>query len=304
VKFSHILSATAAWILTAGAAQAAQTVKDCRDCPELTIVPAGQFVMGAEGGEAGRPEGPPHAVTIRKAFALATNETTQAQFARFVAATGYVVPPGCDVWPKGAVPFEAANWREPGYGRKPRPKDPVVCVSWTDAKAFTAWLTKTTGKPYRLPTEAEWEYAARAGSTGAFPWGEEIDCRLTNTYDAAGAKRFNWAAAACDDGEATVSLVGRYPANPFGLRDMIGNVWEWTEDCYFAPYRADHATEAAEQPAAGEACDRRSVRGGSWATRPDRNRVAFRGRDPVEARYFMFGFRVARDLTPAETAKR
>ncbi|MBT9470541.1 MAG: formylglycine-generating enzyme family protein [Pseudomonadota bacterium] len=298
------LSLASAFALAAGSAQAAKTLRDCPTCPELTVVPAGQFVMGADGGEEGRPEGPPHQVTIRNAFALATHETTQAQFERFVAKTGYQVPPGCDVWPKGKVAFAVANWRAPGYDRAPRPRDAVVCVSWTDAKAFTAWLTKTTGKPYRLPTEAEWEYAARAGAKTAFPWGEDVDCRYTNTYDAAGAGRFNWAAASCDDGEATVSEVGRYPANAFGLRDMIGNVWEWTEDCYIAPYPADHATDVAVQPAAGETCGRRAVRGGSWATRPDRNRVAFRGRDPVDARYFMFGFRVARDLTPAEAKAR
>lgn len=290
--------------LAAGAAQAAPTLKDCPTCPELTVVPAGQFMMGAEGGEEGRPEGPPHQVTIRQAFALATYETTQAEFERFVADTAYQVPPGCDVWPKGAVKFEDADWRNPGYGRAPRPRDAVVCVSFTDAKAFIAWLSKTTGKPYRLPTEAEWEYAARAGSKTAFPWGDEIDCRYTNTYDKAGAGRFNWAAAACDDGEATVAEAGRYPANAFGLHEMIGNVWEWTEDCYFAPYLASHTTDAAVQPPAAEACARRSVRGGSWATRPDRNRVAFRGRDPVDARYFMFGFRVARDLTPTEAKAR
>jgi formylglycine-generating enzyme required for sulfatase activity len=200
------------------------------------------------------------------------------------------------------VPFEKARWQDPGYGRAPQPEEPVACISWNDAKAYVAWLARKTGKPYRLPSEAEWEYAARGGTTSAFYWGDEAEdgCAYANLYDAAGKGRFNWAATRCHDGATTVAPVGRYTPNAYGLHDMIGNVWEWVEDCHVVPYPADHDGAA---PLKTEPCERRGVRGGSWMTRPDRNRVTFRGRDPADVRYFMFGFRVARDLSDEEAAR-
>lgn len=292
-------------LMVATAAQAAPTVRDCADCTPIAFIPAGSFVMGADRGEAGRPEGPAHKVTIDRPFGLATTEVTNRQFARFVKETGAADAPGCEVWPKGALPYAAARWQDPGYGRAIQPDEPVSCVSWHDARAFVAWLARSTGKPYRLPTEAEWEYAARARTTTDFYWGDdpEAGCGYANFYDAAGTGRFNWANARCNDGAATVARVGRYKPNAFGLYDMIGNVWEWTQDCYIAPYPADHRNGVAVEPQAGQACERRSVRGGSWMTRPDRNSVSFRGRDPADTRYFMFGFRVARDLDPAEARR-
>ncbi len=276
--------------------------KDCDDCAVLAVVPAGSFRMGADGGEEGRPEGPAHERTIRTAFALATTEVTNAQYARFVDETGHPTVPGCEIWPKGTDAEKTATWKNPGIGRPPRPDEPVVCVSWQDAKAYVGWLAQRTGKPYRLPTEAEWEYAARAGTVTPFPWdgGEDSACTHANIYDKSAAGRFRWVNAACDDGHPELAPVGSFKANALGLHDMVGNVWEWVEDCYVIPYPHGPATEAAVQPAAGESCARRSVRGGSWMTRPDRNRVTFRGRDPEDARYFMFGFRVARDHAPGE----
>ncbi|MDA5192909.1 formylglycine-generating enzyme family protein [Govanella unica] len=272
-----------------------RAVKDCADCPEMVTIPAGNFVMGRDGGEEGRYEGPAHAVTVAS-FALGRTEITNAQFAAFVKATGHQTLPGCQVYPK---PTDGSDlkygWRDPGYGRAPKPTEPVACVSWKDAQIYVAWLAKKTGKAYRLPTEAEWEYAARAGSTTAFHWGDNADegCTYANMYDKSGlVNGFKWAAAQCDSGFAKVAPVASLKPNAFGLYDMLGNVWEWVSDCYVVPYGS---TSSASVEVEGP-CDRRSVRGGSWITRPDRNSVTFRGRDPEDTRFSMFGFRVALDL--------
>ena len=293
----------AAVLALSGAAHALPPqVSDCADCAPVALLPAGSFTMGADGGEPGRPDGPPHRVTIERPFALAITEVTNAQFARFAEATNLAVPDGCEVWPKGAVPFEKASWRDPGYGRPPLPDEPVACVSWKEADAYARWFAAKTGKPYRLPSEAEWEYAARAGTTTGFPWGDDPNqgCDHANIYDQSAAGRFNWAVASCNDGQPAAAPVGSYKPNAFGLHDMVGNVWEWVADCHVVPYPPGHDGAA---PVITSPCERRGVRGGSWMTRPDRNRVTFRGRDPEDVRYFMFGFRLARDLSPAEAAR-
>jgi len=282
----------------AGLNKGPATVQDCPLCPVLVQVPAGQFQMGSAKGEPGRDEGPVHTVRVEKPFWLAATEVTNRQFRAFVAETGHTVAPGCQALDQNP----AANWTDPFGGRALDPDEPVVCVSWADTRPFLAWLSQKAGRPYRLPSEAEWEYAARAGGAGDFPWGddEEESCAYGNVYDAAAAGRFRWPATKCSDGAAVLAKVGSYKPNGFGLYDMVGNVWEWVEDCYVMPYLAGHSTAAPVPPPAGKACEKRGVRGGSWMTRASRNRVAFRGRDPEDARYFMFGFRVARDLMPGE----
>ena len=299
-----------------------QTFADCPDiCPQMVVIPAGSFRMGAEGGEDGRPEGPVRDVTIARPFALARVEVSNADFARFLADTGRKAARGCwsfDFEAKAFALDPAADFTAPGDGAGGGAPDmPAVCVSWRDAQAFVGWLSDRTGQTYRLPSEAEWEYAANAGSTAAFPWGEDIDggCALANIYDAAGApigfSGFVSGAnnaltaldhAACDDGHLGVAPVGSFPANAFGLHDMIGNVWEWTQDCYFAPYPDDAPVDGSAYQPAGD-CARRSVRGGSWITSPFRIRPAWRGRDPEEQLSWIFGFRVARDLADGEMAR-
>jgi formylglycine-generating enzyme required for sulfatase activity len=285
------------------AVPAGAVLRDCADCPAMVVVAPGRFTMGFDGGEAGRPEGPRRAVTIRRAFALARFEVTHADYAAFVAATGHAVEPGCYGPLRSG---ESGNWswytdadwqRLPASAPAPRPTDPVVCVSWRDAQAYVAWLSQRTGQRYRLPTEAEWEYAARAGSTTQYPWGEDEAgaCAQANVYDESGrdpARRTP--VAPCTDGQPRVAPVGALAPNAFGLHDMIGNVWEWTQDCYVAPYpRGPRDGSAVEVRGA---CALRAVRGGSWRTLMFRQRSSWRGRDPEDRKADIFGFRIARDL--------
>jgi len=298
-------------------------ISDCAEfCPEMAVIPAGRFTMGAQGGEEGRPEGPVHEVTIARPFALARLEVTNADYARFLTETGREAAQGCWKFDFSAKQFtfgENGDYTAPGDGAGDGAPDmPAVCVSWRDAQAYVQYLSEKTGKSYRLPTEAEWEYAAKAGSNSAFPWGEDINqgCAQANIYDADGApigfSGFVSGAgsgalttldhATCSDGHLGAAPVGSYPANAFGLHDMIGNVWEWTQDCYVAPYAANVPTDGSAFEVQGE-CERRSVRGGSWITSPFRIRPAWRGRDPEDQLSWIFGFRVARDLTPEELAQ-
>lgn len=301
----------------AAPAKAGHHFRDCASatCPEMVVIPPGAFTMGATGGEEGRPEGARHDVRIAYSFAVGTREVSNAEYARFIADSGYRPSGGCRSY-DGATNTVAvrpdADFRHPGTGAGDgAPNVPAACISWTDAKAYVAWLSHHTGKPYRLLSEAEWEYVARAGSQAEYPWGDkpEDGCGFANTLDRKGAASGVLAVfggtpdaahpavveAACDDGYAGAAPGGHFRANAFGVQDMIGNVWEWVEDCYVAPYSADVPTDGRAYQVAGE-CPRRAVRGGSWITAPFRNRVAWRGRDPENLVTWIFGFRVARDL--------
>lgn len=306
------LSATSASAKPAKPVVPGTRFNDCgADCPDMIAVPAGTFAMGADAGEDGRPEGPVRNVAIARPFALGVFEVTNAQYSRFIAQTGHVPSKGCRSLVGGKVEVVPdADYLHPGVGAgEGAGNKPVVCVSWRDAKAYTAWLSNKTGQPYRLPTEAEWEYAARGGKPGEYYWGQSIDtgCAHANVYDKDGATGgaipvFSTAEGAvsvpyaqCSDGHAGAAPVGSYAANPFGLFDMTGNVWEWTQDCYFAPYRAEVPTDGGAYEVSGE-CPRRAVRGGSWMSAPFRNRTSWRGRDPEDLVTWIFGFRVARDL--------
>jgi len=274
--------------------------RDCPDCPEMVVVPAGEFVQGEEGGEPERYEGKPKKVRIAQAFAAGRFEVTNGQYAKFVKATGRKAAQGCNVLrggTYGSVP--GTSWSDPGYGRPIAADEPVACIRWSDAVAYAAWLAGRTGKKYRLLSESEWEYAARAGTTGRFTWGEDRSqaCRYANVDDeaqaAADGQPMPYPRAPCNDGHAGPAPVGRYAPNAFGLYDMIGNVWEWVEDCYEMPY-GDGPYDGSAQIARG--CDRRGSRGGSWRSTIERQRPAFRGRDPESLTSQIFGMRVARDL--------
>jgi formylglycine-generating enzyme required for sulfatase activity len=265
----------------------------------MVVIPPGKFTMGFDGGLEERYEGPVREVTIDYAFALGRVEVTQAEYAAFIEATGHVSGTGCAIW-DGSDWYHTpgADWRDPGYGRPPAPDEPVVCVTWNDVKAYTLWYAEHTGQPYRLPSEAEWEYAARAGTTGTYTWGDDPDggCAVANYYDKSGfSPKRTFTPAKCDDGFAMVAPVGSLAPNPFGLYDMTGNVWEWVEDCYFMPAPLKPVDGSPVQ--ASGSCDRRAVKGGSWSSSLFWQRPTFRGRDPLDRISHIFGVRLARDLT-------
>lgn len=285
------------------------SVKDCRSCPDMVVLAGGEFLMGSPQAEAGRYPNEPLPTPQRVgAFAIGRTEVTRRQFAAFAAATGRTPSGGCytpgDLTDLLSDLDPSASWVRPGYAQTD--DHPVVCVSWDEAVAYAAWLTSVTGHRYRLPTEVEWEYAARAGAGTAYPWGEDAarGCDDMNGGDLAlGRLVPAWAAAtrraregglpqsvliACDDGVAFTASVAHYRPNRFGLYDMAGNVWEWVQDCGDTP--------GAAAPAGS--CEKRRTRGGSWDDWAVDLRSAVRKRLDVGFRRNDTGFRVVRELEP------
>jgi len=288
----------------AAASGAALSFRDCAACPEMVAIPSGQFVMGAAPGEEAREALPeefrhrsePQRRVVVPGFAAGRYEITRAQYRAFAADTRHAGQ-GCFFWNGDDWEMDAArDWRDPGY---PQGDDhPVTCVSWNDATLYAQWLSARTSKRYRLLTEAEWEYAARAGTTTARYWGDDpnASCAYANGGDVSALRQvpgaINWPVANCDDGHAHTAPVGSYRANAFGLHDMLGNAWEWTQDCW----NANHASAAEDAGAgAGGDCQLRVVRGGSWDDTPALVRAAYRVGSPVVIRVYGRGFRVARD---------
>ena len=232
--------------------------RDCPECAELVVAPSGDFEMGS----AVKPtEQPVHHVDIPRNFAIGRRTVTFAEWDRCVAAGG------CKYSPP-----------DRGWGRGDRP---VTNVSWDDAEQFVAWMSKTTGKRYRLPSEAEWEYAARGGSTTAYWWGQEI-----------GAERAQ--CAECGDRDpGKTQPVGSFRPNAFGLYDTAGNAAEWVEDCWNPSYRGAPGDGSAWT--SGD-CSLRVLRGGSFSDKAIAVRSSARFRYDEDIRYYANGFRVARDL--------
>ena len=248
------------------------------------------------------PSGPVHEVEVQS-FALGRCEVTVAEFAAFVEDTGYVATADggdCRVLNDAGITFVdgvEASWREPRYPDVAQGDSlPVVCVSFDDAVAYTEWLAARTGEPYRLPTEAEWEYAARARTTTARHW--EVDrsaspCDFANGADQDARSRIKGRSNVdCADGHVVSAPVGSYRPNAFGLYDMLGNVWEWTADCWHESY--DGAPSDGDVWQAAGDCSRRVVRGGSWFYGPMGLRSAKRSQDDTARTYNSVGFRVAR----------
>lgn len=277
-----LLSVLALWTSEGGAASA-RSFRDCANCPLMSVIPAGRFVMGSPASETGRTdaEGPQHDVVIAHAFAVSVFDVSRSDFEAFARESNFSQSgAGC-------------GWRAPRAGGAPinqSPTDPVVCVSWNDAQAYLAWLSARTGKHYRLLTESEWEYAARAGTTSARPWGEHPSHEQANT----GADRCCAPVVSGRDRWLHTSPAGSFPANRFGLADMIGNVWQWVEDCASDDYVAAPTNAAAR---AGAACELHIVRGGSWFHPPDMARSASRVADRADFRIGDIGFRVAETLS-------
>ena len=271
--------------------------RDCRSCPELVVIPEGEFMMGAQiVVESQDTEYPIHGVRVGR-FALGRYEVTRREYAAFVEATGHPSH-GCRVFDpgRGWASHDDASWQRPGFGQESR--HPAVCVSWEDAQTYVRWLSQETGESYRLPSEAEWEYAARGGTMTRRYWGDasSSQCEYANGADQAAAKRIDsdLSVVACDDGAAHTAPVGSYSANAFGLLDMLGNVWEWVEDCWHGDYKG--APRDGTAWTRGGDCGRRVVRGGSWYNDEVSLRTRARGRYRVGDRSYIAGFRVARML--------
>jgi sulfatase modifying factor 1 len=283
---------------TAHAPEAGKIFRDCQNCPEMVVLPSGSFSMGSPDSEAGRgdDEGPVHSVNI-PAFAMGRTEITRGQFAAFVNDTNYSTGDQCWTLEDGKYKERSGrNWREPGF-----PQDdnhPVVCIDWNDAKAYAEWISKKAGKQYRLPTEAEWEYAARGNTSTARYWGHNPDeaCAYANGADKTAQAQIigasSWSIHNCTDGFAYTAPVGSLKPNAFGLNNMLGNVWNWTEDSYHNSYNGAPTDGSAWQ---GDG-SKRVLRGGSWNNSPRNVRAAARNMDKPELRFSIFGFRVARIL--------
>jgi formylglycine-generating enzyme required for sulfatase activity len=279
------------------------TFRECADCPEMVVVPAGTFSMGSPAKEKDNREDserPQHVVNIGRQFAVGRFHVTRDQFATFVSETGYAASKTCYKWPSLT---SDGSWRDPGFVQEG--SHPVVCVSWDDANAYANWLAKKTGKPYRLLSEAEWEYATRGRtSPGAYPrfWfgnGEKDLCRHGNGLDEkardAIAALKDSTVAPCNDGYVYTSPVGHYAPNDFGLHDMAGNAWQWTADCFHYDYKGAPPDGSAWT---AKTCEFRIVRGGAWNSDPWYLRAAKRDWYTGEGNNAV-GFRLARPLMSA-----
>ncbi|MDO6415913.1 formylglycine-generating enzyme family protein [Sphingomonas sp. BIUV-7] len=298
--------AIGAWAAGSPAATAphrrVRTFQDCSACSAMIALPAGDFWMGSEDGEVGRgkDEGPRQRVQVSR-FALAETDVTRAQWRAFVEDTGRPDGLGCAYTELPKDQAGLASWRNLGFPQQD--DEPVVCVSWTEAQAYVRWLSAKTGRAYRLPTEAEWEYAARAGTTTPFPWGRDPSHDQANY----GADECCTPATSGRDRWRHTSPVQSFPPNRFGLYDMIGNVWQWTQDCYVDTLAGRPARAVAVET---EGCPFRVARGGTWGDPPALIRSASRNYAPPPRRIIAdyrsagFGLRVATsDISPRKRAR-
>jgi formylglycine-generating enzyme required for sulfatase activity len=285
------------------ALQPNDSFRECDICPEMVVIPGGAFTMGSPSSEPGRDksEGPQHVVTFSRPLAVGKFEVTMDQFAAFVTETGHAAGSRCWTIENGkAEEKDGRSWRNPGYSQTG--SHPASCLSWNDAKAYVAWLSRKTEKGYRLLAESEWEYAARArtrpGPAPRYVFGDDDNaiCRYGNAADQtarrSGSFPKDWTVLACSDGHATAAPVGSFAANGFGLYDVLGNVWEWTEDCWNGSYRGAPANGSAWT--SGD-CGKHVLRGGAWDDHPKYLRAAERYWGFTGDRGIM-GIRVARTL--------
>ena len=289
-----------------------QTFKDCDDCLEMVVIPAGSYLAGSTSAETDREqvskelasrEQPQRKITVARKFAIGKFEVTRGQYAKFVAETKWKTDGPCAVLEDGPNNRWAARddrgWDSPGFEQTD--DHPVVCVNLKDVHAYTGWLSKKTGHRYRLPSGAEWEYAARGGTTTARPWGDRLDgaCGYANGSDMSRAMAHNHGDAdperffQCDDGYVYTAPVGRFKPNAFGLHDTLGNVLEWTGDCVTPDQTGAPADTRARRT--GD-CNSQIDRGGAWNNSPKYVRIAMQHADFVNARNAVLGFRLVREI--------
>ena len=280
---------------TANTAQV-KLANDCADCPPMVEIAGGRFEMGETIDYGYGPmDGPRHGVAV-PSFALAKYEVTRAEYGRFVKESGYVPERKCNVYKEDAKWFidPTRTWDAPGFVQKD--DEPVVCVSWNDTQAFIGWLNKKTGRNYRLPSEAEWEYVASRGGLGA-------SGQITHDEANIGKEKCCGGRASGKDHWVYPAPVGSFPADRFGLHDIRGNVWEWQADCY----HNDYAGAPVDGSPRSEGCgspEHRAVRGGSYGDAAEYMGPTFRLPGPRSEGYFTVGFRLASDGTgPSEPAR-
>jgi formylglycine-generating enzyme required for sulfatase activity len=283
-------------ILALAAAVPGTAFRDRGDAPVMIVVPAGRALLGSDEAETAREgrapaaaaaERPRREVRFDRPFAIGKHHVTRRQFAVFARATRRRMA-GCVVAIAGAWSDGASadhDYRRVGFAQ--RDDEPALCVDWADATAYAAWLSARTGARYRLPSEGEWEYAARAGTQTARWWGDDTAsiCAHANGGDRAYAVVMpadTTANTGCSDGYAHTNPVGRFAPNPFGLHDMLGNAWQWVADCF--------------TPAVEGGCAARAIRGGSWHNGTAVLRSATRFGLPPTLRSASLGFRVVREL--------
>jgi formylglycine-generating enzyme required for sulfatase activity len=272
-------------------------IRDCPTCAAMIVLPAARFKQGYADTDRGAVsyEKPQHWVNITRSFAMSADLVTVEDYRRFVDATGRAMQ-GCETYDGSWTYRPENNWQNPGFAQSGL--HPVTCVSWNDSVAYAQWLSAKTGHRYRLPSASEWEYTARAGSETVYPWASNGSnaCAFANVADASAAHRYpGLTVFACDDGYANTSPVGSFKANALGLDDMLGNVFQWTQDCWHADYR--------DAPVDGSArtdgdCSERELRGGSWFTSPDYVRANYRNHFAADYRTSSVGIRLVRDLGP------
>ena len=291
--FAHRSPPGAAPAASVAAPKPGSVLRDCASCPEMTVLPVGRFKQGSASGPA--IEQPLHWVVIGRSIAMSTGPVTLQDFEQFVTSTGRDMQ-GCDTYDGEWKHRPADSWEHPGFAQTGA--HPVTCVSWSDATAYASWLSAKTGHRYRLPSASEWEYAARAGAETSQPWGSDAQgaCADANVADASAGRRYpGWAVFPCDDGNVYTAPVGTFKANPFGLSDMLGNVLQWTEDCWHESYAA--------APVDGRAwldgdCSVHELRGGSWFSAPSYVRADYRDRFAADYRTSTVGIRLVRELGP------
>jgi formylglycine-generating enzyme required for sulfatase activity len=273
---------------------AGTVIRDCPTCPAMTVLPAGRFKQGSAPAENGFAFAKPqHWVVIGRSFAMSTNAVTVDEFHEFITASGRDMR-GCETYDGEWKHRPKNNWKNPGFTQAGT--HPVTCASWNDAEAYARWLSTETKHRYRLPSASEWEYAARAGGEAVQPWSADGSsaCANANLADESAAHRYpGWTVFGCDDGYVYTAPVGSFKANSFGLNDMLGNVLQWTEDCWRPDYNGAPIDGSARTDGN---CSERELRGSSWFTTPTYVRADYRNHFAVDYRTSSVGIRLIRDI--------
>ena len=294
-------------LISIGPAAAQNLLQDCPECPELVVLEAGEFTMGSDASALERPflapdrvlgEQPPQRIRLANGFAIGRTEVTVGEYRQFIEATGHQSSEclNYDFERKLWLPT-GHDWADPGFEQSE--EHPAVCLSWYDAQAYVEWLSEHTGQSYRLPSEAEWEYAARAGTQTLFPWGEDKDlaCDYSNSSDQSGLRAGVSSAQGgtfdCDDGHVYTAPAHFGQPNAWGIHGMIGNAGEWQQDCLVRTLEGAPADGGIRS---NDSCLERPMRGGSWFNPPLYNRPAFRYGTTPDRAFTLVGIRVLREL--------